>query len=299
MLGISILKDYFSPMADKESIIVKAARMASQANAGADMDSVDSHGAEPVGELGLGNGTLVPIQATTRDIMRMRDANFYTEEELATRRIIYDSMEDSAVQSAFMNLRTNILRRCQNKGSVILVTSVAYGGGASFVAMNLAAAMAADETKTSLLVNCNMGKTGIIDELPELDAKGVSDFIDNPEISAHEIIHPSGIRRVRVAPAGTKRNSYREFFTDKRWRKLIRELKHRYRDRYVIVDSPPLGQSATAETLQDVADYVLIVVPYGRVSDRQLSAATRQIPPEKVLGVVMNDTPNIITDHQT
>jgi protein-tyrosine kinase len=288
-------------MADKESIIVKAARMASQANAEVDVDAVEARDADPIEGLGFvnGNGALVPKQSTSRDIMRMRDANFYTDEELSARRIIHDSMEESAVQSAFMNLRTNILRRCQSKGSVILVTSIAYDGGASFVAMNLAAAMAADETKTSLLVNCNMGKTGVVDDLTDPAAKGVSDFIDNPELSAHEIIHPSGIRRVRVIPPGTKRGSYREFFTDKRWRKLIRELKHRYRDRYVIVDSPPLGQSATAETLLDAADYVLIVVPYGRVSDRQLTAATRQIPPEKVLGVVMNDTPNIITEHQT
>ena len=285
-------------MSDNESIIVKAARMAS-VQAEAQAEAEEERLIDENQESAFGQGALVPKKTTSRDILRMRDADLFNQEELAARRIIHDNMEDRAVQSAFMNLRTNILRRCQNKGSVILVASIAYDGGASFVSMNLAAAMAADETKTSLLMNCNMGETGVIDELVEKDAKGVSDFIDNPELSAHEIIHPSGIRRVRVIPPGSKRNSYREFFTDKRWRKLIREVKHRYRDRYVIIDSPPLGHSATAETLQDVADYVLIVVPYGRVSERQLSAATRQIPPEKVLGVVMNDTPNIITDHQT
>jgi Mrp family chromosome partitioning ATPase len=288
-------------MSNKESIIVKAARMASEAadqQRQADENEHESrYRATEDLDVGLG-GALVPKTATARDIMRMRDASFFSDEELAARRIIYDNMEDTAVQAAFMNLRTNILRRCQNKGSVILVTTVSYDGGASFVSINLAAALAADETKTSLLVNCNMGKTGVVDDLTDSDAKGVSDFIDNPELSAHEIIHPSGIRRVRIIPPGTKRNSYREFFTDKRWRKLIRELKHRYRDRYVIVDSPPLGQSATAETLQDVVDYVLIVVPYGKISDRQLKAATRQIPPEKVLGVVMNDTPNVLAEHQ-
>jgi Mrp family chromosome partitioning ATPase len=286
-------------MSNKESIIVKAARMASQA-ADKKREAAEKESQQRAAEgldLSLG-GALVPKTATTRDIMRMRDASFFSDEELAARRIIYDNMGNTAVQAAFMNLRTNILRRCQNKGSVILVTTVSYDGGASFVSINLAAALAADETKTSLLINCNMGKTGVVDDLTDPAAKGVSDFIDNPELSAHEIIHPSGIRRVRIIPPGTKRNSYREFFTDKRWRKLIRELKHRYRDRYVIVDSPPIGQSATAETLQDVVDYVLIVVPYGKISDRQLTAATRQIPPEKVLGVVMNDTPNILEEHQ-
>ncbi len=286
-------------MSDKESIIVKATRLAnSQRSDGAESEGEDRF-VEEVEQSQTTNGALVPKQTTSRDIMRMRDATIFNSTELAERRIIHDDMEDHAVQAAFMNLRTNILRRCQNRGSVILVESVAYDGGGSFVAMNLAAAMAADETKTSLLVNCNMGKTGVVDELVDPELKGLTDFIDDPELSAHEIIYPSGIRRVRVVPPGTKRNSYREFFTDKRWRKLIRELKHRYRDRYIVIDGPPLGHSATAETLLDAADYVLVVVPYGRISDRQLKAATRRIPPEKVLGVVMNDTPNIITEHQT
>jgi Mrp family chromosome partitioning ATPase len=286
-------------MSDKESIIIKATRLANKrAEAAAEFeDEVDEHSDEGVNAGSA--GALVPKRTTSRDIMRMRDANLYAPEELAERRIIHDGMDDHAVQAAFMNLRTNILRRCQDRGSVILVESVAYDGGGSFVAMNLAAALAADETKTSLIINCNMGETGVVDELTDPDAKGLSDFIDDPELSAHEIIHPSGIRRVRVVPPGTKRNSFREFFTDKRWRKLIRELKHRYRDRYIVIDGPPLGHSATAETLLDAADYVLIVVPYGRISERQLTSATRRIPPEKVLGVVMNDTPNIITDHQT
>jgi Mrp family chromosome partitioning ATPase len=286
-------------MADKESIIIRAARMASkQAEADAST-GVEERLEEFASELPPSNGALVPKKTSSRDIMRMHDANLYTPEELAAKRIIHDNMEDSAVQAAFMNLRANILRRCQDKGSVILVSSIAYDGGASFVAMNLATAMAADETKTSLIVNCNMAKAGVVDDLIDPSAKGVSDFIADPEIGAHEIIHSSGVRRVRVVPPGSQRNSFREFFSDKRWRQLIRELKHRYRDRYIVIDGPPLGHSATAETLQDVADYVLIVVPYGRVSERQLNAATSQIPAEKVLGVVMNDTPNIITDHQT
>ena len=285
-------------MADEESIIVKAARLAnSQGSESAESEAEEY--AFDVSEMPKsGNGALVPDRTTSRDILRMRDADLFSATELADKRIIHDNMDDHAVQAAFMNLRTNVLRRCQNRGSIILVESVAYDGGGSFVAINLAAAMAADETKTSLLVNCNLGETGVVDELTDADAKGLTDFIDDPELSAHEVIHPSGIRRVRVVPPGTKRRSYREFFTDKRWRKLIRELKHRYRDRYIVIDGPPLGHSATAETLQDAADFVLIVVPYGRISERQLNAATRRIPPEKVLGVVMNDTPGILTVHQ-
>ena len=59
-------------MADKESIIVKAARMANQANVDADMEFVEVNGAEAVEELGFtsGNRALVPKQSSSRDIMR-------------------------------------------------------------------------------------------------------------------------------------------------------------------------------------------------------------------------------------
>ncbi len=209
-------------MADKESIIIRAARMASDKAEADAATEAEEQREELVSELPPSNGALVPKKTSSRDIMRMRDTSLYTHEELAAKRIIHDNMEDSAVQAAFMNLRTNILRRCQDKGSVILVSSIAYDGGASFVAMNLATALAADQTKTSLIVNCNMAKAGVVDDLIDPNSKGVSDYIADPEIGAHEVIHPSGVRRVRVVPPGSQRNSFREFFSDKRWRKLIR-----------------------------------------------------------------------------
>ena len=93
---------------------------------------------------------------------------------------------------------------------------------------------------------------------------------------------------LRLIPAGNRREPGAEFFTSARMRRFVDELRNRYRDRNVILDAPPLATSADARILVELADFIVLVVPSGRVAESQLRATLDVLPEKKLLGVVFN-----------
>jgi Mrp family chromosome partitioning ATPase len=171
---------------------------------------------------------------------------------------------------------------------VLLVTSLVPGGGSTFVATNIGAAIALDERKTALVVDCNVYDPGLHHLLPIEPDLGLVEYLENVTLEAKDVIYSTGVRRLRLLPAGTRQLPGSEFFTSSRMRRLMQELRARYRDRYVIIDSPALGASADARILAELCDYVMLVVPHGRVTADQIQSGIDAIGPEKLAGVIFN-----------
>lgn len=74
-------------------------------------------------------------------------------------------------------------------------------------------------------------------------------------------------------------------------RRLARSFKQRYRERYILIDAPPMTASADTQILADLCDFVVLVVPYGRVTHAQVDSCIKAIGDKKLVGVVFNDEP--------
>jgi Mrp family chromosome partitioning ATPase len=70
--------------------------------------------------------------------------------------------------------------------------------------------------------------------------------------------------------------------------KLLQEVKYRYSDRFIVIDSPPPKLSAEASALSRQVDGVLLVIEYGRTSREMVSDLINIIGKEKIIGVVLN-----------
>jgi Mrp family chromosome partitioning ATPase len=144
--------------------------------------------------------------------------------------------------------------------------------------------------KTALVINCNRIKTALCGLLDSSKAPGISDYFADPDLDIAKIIHSIGIHRLKVIPFGTLPNPHLEIFGTRKMREFINVLKNRYADRYLIVNAPPLEESTDAAILSELVDYVLLVVPYGRVSKSRLNKAIRSLPRSKIAGVVLNQS---------
>lgn len=234
---------------------------------------------------------LGPIAAAMTGIERMSQATsaLSPEQRMALRIISPEFSQDAAVK-AFRELRTKIGQRVA-PGAVIMVTSVEEGGGSSFVAVNLATAIAFDSTRTALLIDCNLRSASLNRLLPNGSTAGFTDYLHDEKAEIADIIHPTGIERLRLVPVGQKGGEQTEYFTLDKMRRLISGLATRYPDRQVILDAPPIASSADAQILASFCDHILVVVPYGKVTESRLQAAFRSIEASKLLGVVLNDEP--------
>lgn len=259
----------------------------------------------PHGTRGSGRGLVVVPAIDKRnegnagaekEIARMSEGRVLTREELARHRIIHHEMhdvQDMQVVQAFREVRTKIVQKAAGKNCSILVTGFGKDAGTSFVSLNLAVAFALDDTKTCLLVDCNLGDSALNSLVEGRGEYGLTDYLQSDKISIEQIIQSVGIPRLRIISAGHGHKPVAEYFTSSKLKHLIHSVRSRYPDRYVLFDTPPVMESADTRILMESADYVLLVIPYGRATERDIVAVTRTIGEKKLLGVVFNNEPRL------
>ena len=70
--------------------------------------------------------------------------------------------------------------------------------------------------------------------------------------------------------------------------RLLQEVKYRYSDRFIVIDSPPPKLTAETSALSRQVDGVLLVIEYGRTSREMVSDLVKTIGKEKIIGIVLN-----------
>ncbi|MBW1944375.1 MAG: polysaccharide biosynthesis protein [Deltaproteobacteria bacterium] len=255
---------------------------------------VPSYGADMSVSSTSSSRVLAPIQSKKGDIALMLEPKLLTPSELEKRRIIHPHTRNRVIIDSFRKLRTKLLRETDGGNLTIMVTSVRPGGGGSFTALNLATVFSFDKAKTALLIDCNLQSSILMEVLRIQSEVGLIDYLEDDDVSMDEIIQPSGIQRLRWMPAGAHREITQEYYSSVKMRVMMKALKERYGDRYIIVDAPPVTEAADTSILAEFCDYILLVVPYGKVTERQIEEAAKAFGDSKKLGVVFNNSPDYL-----
>lgn len=224
-----------------------------------------------------------------QQIKRMAEISTLSPAELEDKKIIHSSTANKEFINTFRELRTKLIQSSSKKNFVAMVSSLAHGGGGTFVCVNLAAAFALDQSKTSLIVDCNL-QDSAIEDLFGLDPEyGLTDYLEDPTLNVDDIIYASGIKRLRIIPAGSYREAGAEYFSSERMALFMDALKARYPDRFIFIDSPPAGMHAEGRIVSELSDYAVLVVPYGKVTHEQIQTGIDAVGKDKIAGLVFNN----------
>jgi len=99
----------------------------------------------------------VSLQDRARaDLANMEEVRLFSDRTLEQLGIVHPRSKNRALVDAMRQLRTKLYSLQPHGNFTVLVSSVVARGGGSFVAMNLAATIAFDRAKTSLLIDANM-----------------------------------------------------------------------------------------------------------------------------------------------
>lgn len=233
--------------------------------------------------------TLTELANSSRQINKMKENLLLDNSSLRSRKIINSCVSNYQVTDKFREIRTKLLQVSENKNFMIMVTSVCKSGGASLVATNLAAAFSFDDSKTALLVDCNLRNPNLHNIIDINEGPGLTNYLEDMNINIDKIITQTGIKRLRLIPAGKNKESVSEYFTSRRMADFLQKIYERYNDRYIIIDAPSLGDSPDASILSELCDFVLVVAPYGKVTIPQIEKAIKAIDRNKLVGVVFNN----------
>jgi len=235
--------------------------------------------------------TLRPGKSHLRNI---RNKNYMDVLELQEKRIIHPDMEDFSVLNSFREIRTHLIQKSPGKNFVLMVVSLAHNMGGTFFAVNIGAAFSYEGQKTSLLIDCNQQKPKL-NRLFDIETRyGLTDYLHDTRIRSKNIIYPTGIYRMNFIPIGNRKNVGGEFLSSERMQEFIGVLKRRYADRYLILNAPPVEVSADAAILSEVVDFILVVVPYGKVAMSRINKAIKLLPKEKIAGIILNKQKNYV-----
>jgi protein-tyrosine kinase len=189
----------------------------------------------------------------------------------------------------FKILRTNILfPKVGQPPSSIMVTSAIPGDGKSFVAANLAISIAQGIEEHVLLLDCDMRRSTIHKRFGFDDrVGGLSDHLLKGQ-PLPSLLKKTAVDKLTILPGGITPANPSELLSSQAMKRLLRETKNRYNDRYIIVDSPPPQLTAETTALANYIDGIIIVVKYGTTPRDMVKALAQKVGKEKIIGVVMN-----------
>jgi capsular exopolysaccharide synthesis family protein len=194
---------------------------------------------------------------------------------------------DGPEAELFKLLRTRILFPPSGRPPrTILVTSAVAEEGKSFVASNLAVNIAKNVDEHVLLVDCDLRKPSIHTKFGFNGVKGLSEYL-TAGLELSSLFLKTGVAKLTLLTSGAPPPNPSELITSSKMAALIEELKARYDDRYVILDSPPPLMAPETSAIAQWVDGILVVVKFGTPMDL-VQELVSHLDREKIIGVVIN-----------
>jgi exopolysaccharide/PEP-CTERM locus tyrosine autokinase len=193
----------------------------------------------------------------------------------------------SLAAEEFRKLKQSLVRKTKRSGfqNTLLVTSGTVGEGKSVTAVNLAISLAQEFDHTVLLVDADIRSPSCHELLCMENGYGLSDcLIEGAPISKGMV--KTGIGKLSFLSAGSPVPNVGELLASKRMQETLSEMKNRYADRYIIIDSPPVLPFAESRNLSRMADGVVLVIKEGQASQADLRDTIEALQGANILGAV-------------
>ena len=217
------------------------------------------------------------------------------DKTLVDKHIICITDPMSSISEQFKKLKARVLNQMSQRDfqKTIMVTSSDVGEGKSVISINLAVALANEIDYTVLLVDTDLRKPSIHKYFGLEPKYGLSDYLIG-KVSLNDILIKTGIGKLVILPAGTIPDNSAELLSSEKMKMLVHELKHRYKDRYIIFDSTPLLVTADPLLLGIHMDGIVFVIQEGRTSQQSAMQSISLMKGWNILGVVFNNVPQYL-----
>lgn len=193
---------------------------------------------------------------------------------------------DPVLVEQFRRLAATLHQAHQTQGlRSVMVTSASPGDGKTLTAINLALVLAESYRYRVLLVDADLRRPSIANVVDLADGTGLSEALRAamPQKLALAQLTP----RLTLLPAGGPTMNSIEALVSPRMQQILDEAMAKFD--WVVLDAPPVGPTADARLLSQLAGGTLFVIRAGKSQQPEVTQAIDVVGRDQILGVVLND----------
>ena len=230
------------------------------------------------------------IRSTTRkvdlDLARMRDLGMVTAAGGRTALVEdFRIIKRPLIKRAFADRAPGDL-----PGNLIMVTSSLPGEGKTYCAINLAMSIAMELDHTVLLVDADVARPSVLRTLGLPAQRGLMDILVDDTLDLSDVMLRTNVPTLAILPAGTSTPRATELLASAAMTNLVMEIAHRYPDRIVIFDSPPLLLTSEARVLATHMGQIAVVVESETTTQHAVKESLSQLEGCANVNLIYNKT---------
>lgn len=178
---------------------------------------------------------------------------------------------------------------------VLGVTSASRGEGKTVNCLGLASALAKESGERVLIVECELGNSGLASKFDLEASPGLVDVIDDGS-PIEGSVRKTAVENLDIAVIGGRdqKDDYLEIWSQpasrtfrRRLPSMLANLKEYYG--YIVLDMPPMLTNAYTREMLKATDGVFLSVKAGVTPIDDMLQASRSIGTEKMMGVILGD----------
>jgi exopolysaccharide/PEP-CTERM locus tyrosine autokinase len=204
--------------------------------------------------------------------------------------IVTNKDSNSAIAEEYRKLKSIVVKLAKGETfrNTLMITSSVACEGKSVTALNLAITLAQEYDHTVLLIDADLRKPSLHRYLGVNQTPGLVECLMD-DLPVAQALVKTGIGKLTLLPTGRRMDNPVELFTSKKMTDFIYEVKHRYPDRFVIIDTTPTLPFAESRFLAQIVDGTIFVVREGICSLVNVAHALEELKSSTIFGVVYND----------
>jgi exopolysaccharide/PEP-CTERM locus tyrosine autokinase len=172
--------------------------------------------------------------------------------------------------------------------NLIMVASAMPKSGKTFCSVNLATSIARERDIGAVLVDADVLKPNISRALGLQNRVGLIDHLLDPSISIDNIILQSDLHDIVVIPAGRQHDDATELLSSRRMGRFVATLSQRFRNRAIVVDTPPLLLTNEAHVLAEHMGQIVMIIEAGVSTQETVLQALDSLNRDKPINVILN-----------
>ncbi|MEX2615426.1 MAG: XrtA-associated tyrosine autokinase [Alphaproteobacteria bacterium] len=181
-------------------------------------------------------------------------------------------------------------KRKVERGNVVMITSAQPGEGKTFSSINLAMSIASERDLHVLLIDTDVYRHRLEEELGIGDRKGLVDLLIDDKLELTDLFVRTNIPNLTILPVGTKHPQAPELMASQKMASLMDDIAARYPDRVIIIDSPPVLASSEASVLALLVGQIVLVVEANRTKKANVERSLKLISNCENIYFVINKT---------